>query len=155
MSIIGKLGVAAAGEAIGQTAKPIEAIGGLLDRLFTSKEEKLAAEELLERLRQQPHLAQVELTKVEAQHSHVFVAGWRPFIGWVCGSALAYSFIVRDLLGYALKLVDPAFPDLPAVQFEHLEVILLGMLGLGGMRTFEKVKGAEDSAKTMPKERRR
>ena len=78
---------------------------------------------------------QAEINKVEAQHRTIFVAGWRPFIGWVCGFALAYNFVLRDLLVWWVG------PDTapPALQMEHLITVLVGMLGLGGMRTFEKL----------------
>lgn len=78
---------------------------------------------------------QAEINKVEAQHRTIFVAGWRPFIGWVCGFALAYNFVLRDLLVWWVG------PDTapPALQMEHLITVLVGMLGLGGMRTFEKI----------------
>tara|TARA_R100001163_G_C4918206_1_gene99537 strand:- start:123 stop:503 length:381 start_codon:yes stop_codon:yes gene_type:complete len=79
---------------------------------------------------------QTKINEIEAGHRTVFVAGWRPFIGWVCGVALAYNFIIRDLFIWAL---DPQEVP-PALQMEHLMTVLLGMLGLGGLRTFEKVK---------------
>ena len=79
---------------------------------------------------------QSEINKVEAQHRTIFVAGWRPFIGWVCGFALAYNFVLRDLL---IWFVGPEQVP-PALQMEHLMTVLVGMLGLGGMRTFEKLK---------------
>jgi len=78
---------------------------------------------------------QAEINKMEAQHRTVFVAGWRPFIGWVCGFALAYNFVLRDLL---IWFFGPEGVP-PALQMEHLMTVLLGMLGLGGMRTFEKL----------------
>ena len=79
---------------------------------------------------------QTKINEIEAGHRTVFVAGWRPFIGWVCGVALAYNFIIRDLFIWAL---DPQEVP-PALQMEHLMTVLLGMLGLGGLRTYEKVK---------------
>jgi len=77
---------------------------------------------------------QGEINKIEAQHRTIFVAGWRPFIGWVCGFALAYNFVLRDLL---IWFIGPEQVP-PALQMEHLMTVLIGMLGLGGMRTFEK-----------------
>jgi len=79
---------------------------------------------------------QTKINELEATHRTVFVAGWRPFIGWVCGVALAYNFVIRDLFIWALKPED--IP--PALQMEHLMTVLLGMLGLGGLRTYEKIK---------------
>ncbi len=78
---------------------------------------------------------QSEINKVEGRHRTIFVAGWRPFIGWVCGVALAYNFVLRDLLIWFLG--QEQVP--PALQMEHLMTVLIGMLGLGGMRTFEKL----------------
>jgi len=78
---------------------------------------------------------QSEINKMEAQHRSVFVAGWRPFIGWICGVALLYNFIIRDVIAWASPNIMP-----PAIQMDQLITILLGMLGLGGLRTFEKIK---------------
>lgn len=78
---------------------------------------------------------QSEINKMEAQHRSIFVAGWRPFIGWICGIALAYNFIIRDVIAWIYPDVMP-----PAIQMDQLITILLGMLGLGGLRTFEKIK---------------
>ena len=79
---------------------------------------------------------QTKINEIEAKHRSVFVAGWRPFVGWVCGVALAYNFIVRDLFIWALQPEEVP----PALQMEHLMTVLMGMLGLGGLRTFEKIK---------------
>ena len=79
---------------------------------------------------------QAEINKMEAQHRTIFVAGWRPFIGWVCGVALAYNFVLRDMLVWYMGAETAP----PALQMEHLMTVLIGMLGLGGMRTFEKFK---------------
>ena len=79
---------------------------------------------------------QTKINEIEAGHRTVFVAGWRPFIGWVCGVALAYNFVIRDLFIWITKTTDAP----PALQMEHLMTVLLGMLGLGGLRTFEKIK---------------
>ena len=78
---------------------------------------------------------QSEINKMEAQHRSVFVAGWRPFIGWICGFAFAYNFIIRDVIAWFLPDAIP-----PAIQMDQVITILLGMLGLGGLSTFEKIK---------------
>lgn len=121
--------------------QPIEAIGTALDKLFTSDEERAQAAAVMEKLRQQPGVLQVELNKIEAQHRSVFVAGWRPFIGWVCGVALAYSFILRDLLAWGLSIGWPDVQPPPALAMEHLMTVLLSLLGLGSLRTAEKFGG--------------
>jgi len=79
---------------------------------------------------------QTKINEIEAGHRTLFVAGWRPFIGWICGVALAYNFVIRDLFIWITKTADAP----PALQMEHLMTVLLGMLGLGGLRTFEKIK---------------
>lgn len=122
-------------------AKPVEAVGNVLDKLFTSKDEKLSHEEMRMRLMMQPDIAQVELNKVEAQHRSWFVAGWRPFIGWVCGLSLLYNFIIRDITAWAMCMYNNTLTPPPELAMEHLLTVLLGMLGLGGMRTYEKLKG--------------
>ena len=120
---------------------PVEAVGNVLDKLFTSKDEKLTHKELRMKLMMQPDIAQVEINKLEAQHREIFVAGWRPFIGWVCGVALAYNFIVRDIVAWVLTTFDATATAPPELAMTHLMTVLMGMLGLGGMRTYEKLKG--------------
>lgn len=83
---------------------------------------------------------QVEVNKAEAQSNSLFVSGWRPFIGWVCGSAFAYFYIVQPFLGFILTAAGHPIV-LPKIEFGEMSSVLLGMLGLGGMRTWEKTKG--------------
>lgn len=87
---------------------------------------------------------QSELTKVEAQHRTVFVAGWRPFIGWVAGTALAFFYIPQFALASFLwaKVVLEAgeLTPYPEVNANHLFELVIGMLGLGALRTYEKIK---------------
>jgi len=124
----------------GAAAAPIDAIGGALDSLFTSDDERLSHDEVMVRLKQQPHLAQVALNKVEASHRSVFVAGWRPFIGWVCGFALAWHFMFYDIAAWLATVFEG--PQPPALNgTETLITVVLSLLGLGGMRTFEKLAG--------------
>ena len=125
----------------GDVTSPIKAIGDVVDELWTSEDEKLDKQALLTRIAQRPDLAQTAINKVEAQHRSIFVAGWRPFIGWVCGWSLAYAYIVRDWLVWALAVFAPSVDAPPAAQMEHLMTVLLGMLGLGAYRTLEKVAG--------------
>lgn len=78
-------------------------------------------------------VGQMEVNKIEAAHKSLFVAGWRPFIGWICGLGLAYNVILSPFM-------DIWF-DVPKVDTSALYPVLLGMLGIGGMRTVEKIKG--------------
>lgn len=85
-------------------------------------------------------LAQVETNKIEAANGSLFVAGWRPFIGWVGGAGLAWSFIVGPAIEYTARLFgSPAV--MPDFNFEQLITIVLAMLGVGTMRTVEKING--------------
>ena len=91
---------------------------------------------MAERHAQELAKGQLEINKAEAGHKSIFVAGWRPFIGWICGIAMAYNFILRDLIIFAMgKDFVP-----PALQMDHLMTVLMGMLGLGAFRTYEKIK---------------
>jgi hypothetical protein len=85
---------------------------------------------------------QQEVNKVEAASSSLFVAGWRPFIGWVCGAAFAFKFIGGPLAVVVMSMAGHPI-TLPEFDFTEMSTVLLGMLGLGGLRTIEKVKGAQ------------
>lgn len=84
--------------------------------------------------------AQIEVNKQEAAHRNVFVAGWRPFVGWTCGVAFAYHFILQPICIFILAANGIAV-ELPSFDMGALMTVLTGMLGLGGLRTFEKLKG--------------
>lgn len=91
-------------------------------------------------------LAQTEINKTEASHPSVFVAGWRPACGWICASALGYNFILSPLLAYSVALVSPETSPPPPIELGPLLTVLLGMLGLGGLRTYEKGIGTARSS---------
>ena len=81
-----------------------------------------------------------DTNKVEAAHSNVFVSGWRPFIGWVCGAALCFQYLVRPFWVWAAAIWLPDTPVPPTLDGMLWELIM-GMLGIGGLRTVEKWKG--------------
>ena len=120
---------------------------GLIDDLVTSDEEREQLKLKLLTLQTQGELAQLEVNKTEAQHSTIFVAGWRPFIGWVCGTAFAYHFVLYPLLQFAawllLVFTGNVFPadSLPRLDLAEMIPVLMGMLGLSGLRTIEKRSG--------------
>ena len=125
----------------------IEGVGKIADDLFTSDEERLRAEIDLKRLDVDVALGQMAVNQAEAQSSSVFVAGWRPAVGWVGAAAMAYQFLLYPMLvwGWSLMQAKGWVPNElkppPMLDTDALWVILSGMLGIAGARTFEKVKG--------------
>lgn len=85
-------------------------------------------------------LGQIEVNKAEAT-TDLFRGGWRPAVGWVCVVGLAYQFVLQPVLPWVVALFGAQVPPLPAIDNETLMVLLTGMLGLGGLRTIERVKG--------------
>jgi hypothetical protein len=120
-------------------------VTGLLDKFVEDRDAKNAmAHEIATMAEKAAHeaaMAQVEVNKAEAQHRSIFVAGWRPFIGWVCGVALAYHFVLAPFIVFGVAWSGAEIPELPTFDMDSLMTVLLGMLGLGGMRSFEKAKG--------------
>jgi|TARA_R110000823_G_C15771261_1_gene484055 hypothetical protein len=84
-------------------------------------------------------LAQLDINKQEASHRSIFVAGWRPFIGWTCGLALAWTYVGVPILQFILAQTGHLI-DLPSLDMSQMMPVLMGILGLGGLRTFEKFK---------------
>lgn len=84
-------------------------------------------------------VAQLEVNKVEAAHRSVFIAGWRPFIGWSLGFSLAWTYLCQPILTFALIQAGYGV-ELPSLDMAEMMPVLMGMLGLGGLRTFEKYK---------------
>lgn len=85
-------------------------------------------------------LGQIEVNKVEAG-TDMFRGGWRPAVGWSCVAGLVYQFLLQPILPWVATVCGFAVPPLPSIDNETLMVLLTGMLGLGGMRTFERIKG--------------
>ena len=85
-------------------------------------------------------LGQIEVNKEEAKNPNWFVSGWRPAVGWVCVTAFAYSFVLFPFLSF-LAVLNGFKGELPTVSTSDLMIILTGMLGFGGIRSFDKIKG--------------
>lgn len=125
----------------------IESVGKVADSLITTEKERMQLELEGRKLDQAIDLAQIEVNKVEAASSSVFVAGWRPAIGWIGAAAMAYQFLLYPMLlwgwtylqgtGWIPKELSPP----PVLDADQLWVILSGILGIAGMRSFEKTKG--------------
>lgn len=84
---------------------------------------------------------QLAINQAEAGHASIFVAGWRPAIGWICGAALVWNFIILPLMMWVAFLMDVDLSSAPELDAAELTTILVGMLGLGGLRTYEKRMG--------------
>lgn len=117
----------------------------LLGKFIEDKDtkNKLAHElaTMAERHAQELAKSQIEVNKAEAQSRHWFVASWRPFIGWTCGIALMWHFVLSQFILFFATMFGFSLPDLPEFDMGSLMTVLMGMLGLGGLRTFEKYKG--------------
>lgn len=128
-------------------------LGNLMDKLFPDPTAAANAKLQIMQMAQTGELAQLDadtkmalgqiaVNQVEASSPSLFVAGWRPFVGWICGFAFAFKFILGPLV--AMLLTAAGYPVvLPVMDFTEMSTILLGMLGLGAFRTVEKVKKVE------------
>lgn len=120
--------------------KLIDPISNILDKFVADKDLKHKLEHELKTELHRANMAQIEVNKEEAKHRTVFVAGWRPFTGWVCATALAYHFILEPVIVFILALYNIQL-TLPQFDMASLLTVLMGMLGLGGLRTYEKKQG--------------
>lgn len=125
--------------------------GKVIDKFIPDPQAKAQAQLQLLQMQQNGELAalaaetdlakgQLDIDKTEAASSSLFVAGWRPFIGWVCGAAFAFQFVLSPLLTWLAALHGTPI-TFPALDMGTLLTLLLGMLGLGGLRTKEKLAG--------------
>ena len=116
-------------------AQPVEAIGNAVDKIFTNDEERMQAQAVLNKLALQPSILQAELNKIEATHRSIFVAGWRPAVGWICALGLAFAFIGNPLLE---RFVGGEPVEVP---LDMILELVIAMLGMGALRTVEKLQG--------------
>ncbi len=127
----------------------VEEVGSVADDLFTSDEERLNAALKDKTIDADLQKGQMEVNKAEAKHKSIFVAGWRPFIGWVGGAALAYQFIVYPFLiwvwavAQAKGWVPQDLSPPPMLDTGALFSVVTGMLGIGAMRSHDKRKGVQ------------
>jgi len=120
--------------------KLIGPVSDIVSKLIPDKDLQKKLTHELEMSLHKANLAQLEVNKVEAAHTSMFVSGWRPFVGWVCGVSLLYHFLLSPFMVFVFTMAG-AEVILPEFEFSQLSSILMGMLGLGGLRTFEKMKG--------------
>ena len=118
-------------------------VTGLLDKFIEDKDQKarLAHEigTMAQRHAQELAKSQLEVNKVEASHTSMFVSGWRPAVGWVCCLGLGCNFLFIPVANFILTITESPI-TVPALDLSEMMPVLLGMLGLGGLRTYEKTK---------------
>lgn len=128
--------------------------GKLIDRLFPDPEQRAKAQlELLRLTHEQQNreaadqlardLAQARINEADANSGDAYRGGWRPGAGWVCVAGLGYEALMRPLLPWCVRALGGEVPDMPSIDTETLMGLLMGLLGLGGLRTFERVKGKD------------
>ena len=123
----------------------IAPVTGLLDKFIEDKDQKAAlAHEIAtmsQKHAQELSLAQIEVNKAEAQSGSLFKGGWRPAVGCLCAIAFLYHFLLKDIIMFVCAFAGVDIPDLPEFDMSTLLTVLGGMLGIGGLRTYEKQKG--------------
>ena len=117
----------------GGVGKAAEGVASAIDKFVETPEEKAAADMLRMKIQQEPDKWQAEINKIEAGHRTMFVAGWRPAVGWICVSALAWGWIVGPILVFI-------FPgrEMPAIEVGQAISLVMALLGLAATRTYEK-----------------
>lgn len=127
---------------IGQLIGPVS---GLLDKFIEDKDQKAQLAHdiatMSERHAQELAKGQLEINKAEAASGSIFKGGWRPFIGWVCGVAFAYHFVLQPFIVFGVTAAGVEIPELPSFDMGSLMTVMMGMLGLGGLRSYEKKQG--------------
>jgi len=114
--------------------------GKVLDKFIQDKDLKAKLQHEMDMQLHNANLAQIDVNKAEAASGSIFKGGWRPFVGWVCGVAMLYHFLLQPIIVFVLSAAGISF-DLPEFDMGSLMTILMGLLGLGGLRSFEKHKG--------------
>ena len=118
----------------------VKAVAGVIDELHTSEEEKQQLKLRFAEVESKLKEKQLDINKVDAGHRSIFVSGWRPFLGWVSGLSIGYVYLFQPLLDMILQMFGVEV-DWVVLDLGQLMPLILGMLGLGGLRSFEKAKG--------------
>ena len=117
----------------------------ILDKFVEDKDQKakLAHElaTMADRLAHEQNLAQIQVNREEASSGSLFKGGRRPCIGWICGIAFGYHFVLQPVIVFIVVLIGMDIPELPSFDMGTLLTVLGGMLGIGGLRSYEKSKG--------------
>ena len=118
----------------------IKAIGNIVDEVFTSEDERNQAKISIQKIEARLKEKQMDINAVEAGHRSIFIAGWRPALGWISALSVGYVYLFQPFIVMGLKIAGSDV-ELPTLDLSQLMPLILGMLGLGGLRTFEKAKG--------------
>ena len=118
----------------------VTGVASAIDRFVETGEEKKAAEALMMKIQQEPDKWQAEINKIEAGHRSMFVAGWRPGVGWICVLALFWGWILRPVVETVMATTGHQI-ILPAIQTNEAISLVMALLGMGALRTYEKQKG--------------
>ncbi len=116
-------------------------ISTIIDKIFPNAEDAQKAQAELLKLAQEADFKQMEINLAQSNSDNVFISGARPGIMWVCGLIFCYNYLLQPLFVFILTLFDKQVTALPVFKIDEILPVLLGMLGLGGLRTFEKIKG--------------
>lgn len=119
----------------------IEGVGKVAEHFVTTDKERMAMDLENRKLDQQNDMAQLDVNKIEAQSSSMFTSGWRPFVGWVCGFALFYVALLDPIARFVAQVLLNYTGGFPVIDTTITMQVLFGMLGMSGMRSFEKSKG--------------
>ena len=123
----------------------IQPVSKILDKAIPDQDlkRKLSHEiaTMSEKHAQELALAQIKVNAAEAASGSLFKGGWRPCIGWICGIAFGYHFVLQPVIVFIVVLIGMDIPELPSFDMGTLLTVLGGMLGIGGLRTYEKQKG--------------
>jgi len=130
--------------------------GKVIDKIFPDKDAAEKAKLELFKMQQEGELKELEteyqlklqqlvINAEEAKNGSIFVSGWRPFVGWICGVALAYNYIIMPFIVWVVMNFYPESPPMPALDMAELMTLLIGMLGLGYMRSRDKEKMNTDN----------
>lgn len=138
MAILETIGAKILGEGIGNVAT---GVAEAIDRFVQTKEEKEAAAQLLMKIQQEPDRWQAEINKIEASHRSLFVAGWRPAIGWICAIALFWGWLAAPAAQFICEILGIEIKEMPAVELGEAISLVMAMLGMGALRTYEKRTG--------------
>ncbi len=131
MNILGAMGI----------GEVIKSVGQIADDLTTSDKERMQADLDAYKAETERMGGQVEINKIEAANSSLFVSGGRPFVVWVCAFALAYASVIEPMARFVAKVGFGYDGDFPNINTDLTMQVLVGVLGLGAYRSFEKVKG--------------